>query len=121
MSGSNPRASLARCMSSCVYIGLADNIPVAAMGVKPVNIISGIGVIWMLSTDNVNHYRKEIINNAYNAFMDITKGYTTVYNYVHAENRLALRFLRFMGFTIHPPVTCGVAGASFHPVAINRE
>jgi hypothetical protein len=36
-------------------------------------------------------------------------------NFVHAENRTSVRWLRRLGFTVHPVMPYGRLGEPFHP------
>lgn len=62
--------------------------------------ITYVGTIWFLSSKELlNHYR-EFTKRTKEEFLGFTKGCGVVYNYVHSRHKRAIRWLKWLGFTI---------------------
>jgi len=79
---------------------------VGMIGVTPHDIYPHIGVPWMLCTNLVEERKTQI---------GLLKGckphvgmmydlYPTLTNFVHKDNYLAIRWLKWIGFTFQPPI-----------------
>ena len=95
---------------------LIDGIPACILGVAPHGALltATTGVPWMLGTDLVPRNRRALIRTAPLYIDDMLRTFSHLLNYVHADNTLAVRWLRRVGFTLHDAQPVGVNGAMFH-------
>lgn len=92
--------------------------PLAVFGVVPVSIISGIGSPWFLATERANEHPRNLVVEGRRYLSAMRAIYPRLYNYVDARNDKSIRWLRRLGFTLHPPQPYGVAGLPFHKFEI---
>lgn len=71
-------------------------------------------VPWLVGTDALTRYPGVLQREARRYIAAMLEVYPHLTNVVHAENRVAIRWLKRLGFTIHPPVRVPT-GALFHP------
>ena len=71
-----------------------DDVPFAMFGVGQVN---GLAYIWLLGTDALLDNSYNFIKASRKYVQLFTKPYGCVFNFVHKDNELALRWLRFCG------------------------
>ncbi len=74
----------------------------------------GVGSAWMLGTDDIK-FAFPILSRQLVPWLDwMNEFYPILVNYVHADNRVALRWVSWGGFTFNEPVT--INGADFIPI-----
>lgn len=99
----------------------ADGIPVAMFGLTSVNRLSGIGVPWLLSSEVAMQYKREFLLQSPPVVEQMLNICPKLYNYVHAENKVSIRWLKWLGFTIDEPGPFGVDGAMFHRFHLEKD
>tara|TARA_R100000231_G_scaffold34466_1_gene30472 strand:- start:832 stop:1284 length:453 start_codon:yes stop_codon:yes gene_type:complete len=85
-------------LCSKVNMAIADDndAPIGLCGV-----VNG-GVIWMVSTDalfNNRKYKIQLIRKGREWVDNLLKSYKVLYNFVYAENKSAIKWLKSLGFT----------------------
>lgn len=87
---------------------------VALGGMAPLCLLTGSASPWLLGTDLLDTMPSKLTRTAM-AFCTRHAGtYPLQVNYVDARNVRSVRWLRRLGFTIHPAAPHGVAGLPFH-------
>lgn len=84
-------------------------------------LLSAYGVPWMLGTSLVATNRRALARLAPRYIHEMLRSYPTLRNLVHADNTVALGWLRHVGFTIGPVVPHPNTGAPFHVFELNRK
>ncbi len=92
----------------------ADGAMVAMFGIVPVSLLPGIGCPWMLGTPLVARHARTLVRMAPRVVALMLAHFPRLENYVDARNRLAIGWLRRMGFKLDDPAPFGVAGLPFH-------
>lgn len=95
---------------------LLHDVPVCILGVAPHGslLTATSGIPWMLGTDLAVLDRRAFIRTAPAYIEKMLGTFSHLLNYVHADNVMAVRWLRRAGFTLHPAVEAGPYGAMFH-------
>lgn len=88
-----------------------DGTMLAVWGVAP---SPAGGVIWLLGTYDLDHYKGAHLRLSVAYVAEKLAQYGRLYNYVDARNTTAIRWLKRLGFTVHPPEPQGYAGLPFH-------
>lgn len=89
---------------------------VAAMwGVSPAAILGSTGVPWLLSSPAVDRHPVTFLRHSRALVDDLHDGFPVLRNYVDARYIRCIRWLRWLGFTVEPPVPIGVHRMPFHP------
>ena len=73
-------------------------------------------IIWLVGTDTITQHPITFFRTSKQIFHELTKGYKFLHNYVDARNKLHLRWLKWLGFTIEEAVNLGAEGRPFHYV-----
>jgi hypothetical protein len=107
------RRSLAA--SPLAWAGLVDERPVCLFGAGCWSLLGEVGVPWLLGTAEIERHAAAFLrrNRAYVARMRQT--FPVLRNHVDARNRVSIRWLRWLGFTIAPAQPYGPFGLPFHP------
>ena len=99
--------------SAFTRLALRDGQPAALFGFVPLPT-PGSAMPWMVGTPaasgdaaNLTRIARRVIDEARQAFPYLV-------NFVDARNKAAVRWLRYMGFTVHDPEPQGVLGLPFH-------
>ena len=79
-----------------------DGKPCAVVGLVVLNILTGTGVPWLLATYDAIKYRRIFINNCKQGVEDMMTVCPNLMNFVHADNTLSIKWLKWVGFTIKP-------------------
>lgn len=85
------------------------------------SLIAPIGVPWMLGTELVSRHRRVLQRTAPRYIEAMLQEYPRLYNAVHAENTVAVRWLKRLGFTLHPATAAPATGAPFHLFEMTRH
>lgn len=70
------------------------------MGVVPLSLASGKGVVWMLGTNVVYEHRRDLALLGPRLLEMLTDQCSILENVVSSENRRAISFLRHLGFEV---------------------
>jgi hypothetical protein len=101
-------------MSDYVTAIYIDGDPVAVMGLRLYNALAGVGVPWLLGTDNVVKHRKVFLKNSRDVVEDMKYHCPKLVNHVHVENTVSIQWLKWLGFEFDEPEPFGVNGELFH-------
>ena len=107
--------------SERVFVIDLEGKAIAIFGVTTLSLIDRRGIIWLLGTD-------EIFNIAV-TFEKYTKAFVESFlmewdvleNWVHAKNRISLKWLRRAGFNIGDPVPYGLDKELFRKIEIRKD
>jgi hypothetical protein len=92
--------SVARSIWSETY--LVDGVPAAIVGLGRSALVGGHGVPWMLASPICERYRKLLLLEGRRQVARMRAEAPPLVNYVHAVNYRAIRWLRWLGFTLEP-------------------
>lgn len=95
-----------------------DDEPIALLGVAPLNLLAGKGVPWMLATDRADKFPRIMLAGGRDMTALWLKTYPQLENYVHADNAKSVRWLKWLGYTIHDAKPFGAKGEPFHRFSI---
>lgn len=91
-----------------------DGEPVSVMGVASLSLLGGMGCPWMLATDLVDRVPGRLMKHSRTFLGRMHELFPHLENFVDARNERSVRWLRRLGFTIHPAEPHGPAGQLFH-------
>lgn len=92
-------------------------------GVAPLRghlLFEEVGVPWMLGVEELFLHRRPLIAMPPTYIRRMLAAYPRLVNFVHTENHQSIRWLRRLGFTIHPAAPHGPKGALFHRFTLNH-
>ena len=115
MSGNSPIDALNKGIELSQYatVVVIDNEPCAVVGLSIVSAVNGLGVPWLLATESAVRNKRVFVNNAKQGVDDMRTVCPNLVNYVHEDNKLSIRWLKWMGFTIEESQPLGFNGAMF--------
>lgn len=79
---------------------LLDGRPVAMLGVAPGSVIEGVGVPWLLGTDEVLKGARQFLTVGPRVIEAMRREWPVLRNYVGADNRRAIRTLKALQFDV---------------------
>lgn len=94
------------------YAAEIDGKPIAIFGVAD-------GLIWLVATDDINNYPITFYRLSKKIFQKLKSGYIQLSNYVDTRNKLSLKWLKWLGFKIDPPMK--INNGIFHFVHWEEE
>ena len=103
------------------WAGLADGEVACVFGVSPTSLVCGSGAPWLAGSALIDKHARAFIRLNREFLPEMLAGYRHLENYVDARNTQAIRWLRWLGFTIHDAVPYGVARLPFHRFDMWRE
>lgn len=112
-----PSAAIARGLrvSSQAWAGLVDGVPVAVAGLNRPSLLSSTGYPWMLGTSELERpgVAKAFLRVGGPILQTMLETCEHLENWVDARNTRAIRWLRWLGFTLHDPAPYGPQGLPF--------
>lgn len=105
-SGKSPFEALAYSLrkSSAAWTAMVDGRPEVMFGVGDINILTGVGAPWLLGTDAVEKHYVAFLRHSVSWRDQLLRRYPVLRNFVDDRNRVAIRWLRWLGFTLSDPV-----------------
>ena len=95
--------------------GLYNGKVICIYGVGKITYLSKEGIPWMLTSNLVDTHYREFLRRGEGLIIDMKKEAAVLLNMVDARNYKSIRWLKWLGFTIHDPVPFGPDGMLFHP------
>jgi len=95
------------CSQTEVFAWVVDGVPVVMFGCND----EGVGVPWLLATDEINFHSVAFLRQARRICTDWLKQYGTLVNYVHADNEQCILWLISLGFSF--PGSAMINGQKF--------
>lgn len=83
-----------------VWTGLIDGEPVCMFGVTPTSLLGRAGTPWMVGTGRLDQHAVALIRHSRGAVRTMRSAYDSMANMVDARNTAAIRWLRWIGFTV---------------------
>lgn len=105
---------LSTAMSYETLTGRVNGDLVAVFGIASVNILTTEATPWLLATNNIDKYIFAFTRNNKKIIAKWKKRHSIMRNYIHVDNKITIRWLRWLGFDIQPPKPYGVKGELFH-------
>lgn len=96
------------------FVWEVDGKVVCMFGVTPCEDHEGVGIIWLLATSEFDKYTKMFAIRCKRVFEEVIKDYEYLFNYVYSENKKSIKWIEWLGFTVHDPEPLGREGAAFH-------
>lgn len=87
---------------------------VCIMGVTAKSLLNGVGCPWLIGSTALAKYKRELIAESKRLLPELMGSFSKLENYVHSENKQAVRYLKHIGFTIHTAEPYGCNGELFH-------
>jgi hypothetical protein len=101
--------------------GLIDGEPVCMFGVVPVSFFApDEGRPWMVGTSLLDQHAKTFLKGCKPHLDAMRERYAVLENFVDARNVKAIRWLKWLGFTIHPALPMGRRYIPFHRFDLRR-
>jgi hypothetical protein len=79
-------------------VGTVDGYPVCIYGVRAFSSLSREGMIWMLGTDDLASHFMRFGRECMRQVKEMVKNFDYVENWCHADNKLTIRWLKWLGF-----------------------
>lgn len=103
------------CESNWVLAGTVDGELACIFGLVPLNGLLGRrGVPWMLGTDLLDKHPGALMKRCRGYVALMLRTYPHLLNFVDARNTRSIRWLKRLGFTLHPAAPYGAQQRPFH-------
>ena len=82
------------------FVYVEDGVVLCVFGVTTDHHDPEIGVPWMIASDTFESAGKRLVRKCRDKITELSKGYNLLFNYVHADNSVAINWLEWCGFTV---------------------
>jgi len=106
--------------SSVAWTGSINGSPVCMFGVSPEGVLPGVGVPWLIGTDDLTSHSMAFLRRCRPYLAEMFKEYVVLENYVDARNLTAIQWLKWLGFRLDEPRPAGPFGLPFHRFEMRR-
>lgn len=93
---------------------LEDGVVIALFGCPRWSVLGEGGVPWMLGCNRVLEIPTVVLRHNKRFVEQWRSEFAYLSNHVDARNEVSIRWLRWLGFTIHDPAPHGPYGMAFH-------
>lgn len=101
-------------------VAYVDDVPLVIFGVVSRGFLSDVGVPWMLSVTQSMKYKRQFFELSPQVVDDMLNVCPKLVNRVHTKNKLSIRWLKWLGFTIEDPKPIKATGELFHKFHMER-
>lgn len=81
-----------------------DDVPAAMFGVVAQDDRHERAIVWLLGSDDILTIRRQFLRESRQWLKVISRGYDRLYNVVHKDNSVHLRWLQWLGFYFGEPI-----------------
>lgn len=96
-----------------VGISHDTGLPTLIRGVAPACWDETLGAIWMVGTDELFRYRRNLLLEGQQYVTAQLEHYRMLFNFVDVRNQESIRWLRRLGFQFDQPTPHGIMGRNF--------
>jgi hypothetical protein len=96
------------------WAGIVDGLVVAIFGASNGSLLTGTGVPWLISSNEVEHYPMTFLRHSRPLLTEMLRDYRLLENWADVRNVKACCWLRWMGFQFDAPAPFGVLGLPFY-------
>jgi hypothetical protein len=108
--------------SAVAYAALFDGEVAALFGVSPAGSVLGTaGVVWALTGDLVERHPRAFLRYSEPVLAHLLEHYPLLMNMVDDRYSGALRWVKWLGFTVGPPEPFGRQGRPFRRIEMRRD
>lgn len=97
------------------WVGVVEGEPVCVFGVVRPSLLSTDGWPWMVGTDRLPFRGRAFLEGSREVVAEMRCRFPVLRNFVDARNSRAIRWLKWLGFTIMEAEPHGPLGLPFHP------
>lgn len=98
-----------------------DDEPAAIFGVRPLSLLSGVGVPWMLGTPVIERCPMAFLRPCQDYVEQMQSGYRYLINWVDERNAMAHRWLEWLGFSLGEAMPFGIEQRLFRQFEWGRR
>lgn len=95
-----------------------DDVPLAALGDSMLS--PGTGIPWLVSTVHIDRHARGFLRVCRPLLQDMLTRHDELINYIDVRNTGAIRWLKWLGFTMHEPIPAGVRALPFMKFTMSR-
>jgi len=110
-----PALRLSSRYSEDAWTVTVNGIPEVMLGVYRTSTLPSQGSPWLLGTDAVTKYPRQLVAGARHLVPELIVKYKVLKNAVDDRNDVSKRFLLWLGFRLGDPFPVGLAGDLFRP------
>ena len=101
-------------ISTKSIVGLYDGKIIALFGVAPEVLLEGRGCVWMVGSKYLPKIPRVFLTYCEMCMNELKVGYNYLFNHVDARNKIAINWLKWLGFTIEEAKPYGAYKLPFH-------
>ncbi len=102
------------------WAGVEGDDLLCIFGVAGASLLSDRGTVWMIGHSRLDTRAGAFLRGCGAQVRAMLRRYEHLSNWVDARNTRAVRWLRWLGFSIHPAVPHGADGLPFHYFEMSR-
>jgi hypothetical protein len=95
------------------WTALVDGRPMCMWGLTAPMIMDVVGVPWLLTTPEIERHRRAFLVGSRRMVAEMLAVFPRLENWVDPRHTKAVRWLRWLGFTVEAPAPYGPLGAMF--------
>ena len=118
-----PRDVVLECVNSSThaFAGFIDGRLAVLWGAAPVSLVGGVAAPWMVSTVHLELAPRLFLRHCREQVRVLSDVYPRLENHVHARHAVAIRWLRWLGFSFGDAVPLGPYSEPFLPFLMRRD
>lgn len=103
------------------YAALADGRVICMFGTGQVSMLSDEGFPWCLTARELPNHTRAFLRVSRRYIAHTRPKYRRLLNFVDARNTIAVRWLKWLGFEVHPAEPFGIDQIPFHKFVMESD
>jgi len=87
-------------ISAKSYVYVEDGVVLCVFGVTTDHRDPDVGIPWMIAADTFEAAGMRLVRKCRDKITELSQGYEVLFNYVHADNSVAIHWLEWCGFKV---------------------
>lgn len=108
-------------VSTHAWVWMVDGAPACLFGVTAPSLISDCGLPWLMTTSAIERQPVEFLRGSRRVIAHMLTLYPRLEGYVDARYRVSIRWLRWLGVTLHDAEPLGPQRMPFHRFDLERS
>lgn len=96
------------------FVGLVDGEPICAFGIGQRTLMDNVGIPWLLGTPEIRKHPRPFLRVSKNWIERAAQDYVRLENWVDVRHTRAVKWLKWLGFTLEEPTPFGPDRMMFH-------
>lgn len=116
-----PEQALKKCVDTVFAATIENGRPIGLFGINATELLGKKATVFMLATNDLEKIEMRFLRNCRQFIDYMLEYYPYLENWVHANNKKSIAWLKFLGATVEDAKPYGIENEQFHHFYFTKE